>query len=720
MGYNWGRLRINRFRGLDLKTNNTDVVDGMSLAAENVYQKGSGKLALRPGTEVLFDRDETASITADEVGTCTISGTKYYYKFADGKFGHASSLTGALTLISPSPAISTANPIWCAVLDDKLFFVDGTNVLRYFNGTTISDSTILARPTVAPTCAGGPGTLTYLYTVDNGLGESPSSPILSSELSAGTIRVPGNTGPQTLVAGNTVRIYSRLDTIAAGSKLVATYVWLAADVTAGYSDIATVAISDSQTQLYSELGLALNKTAVTALVGISKHAGRLIGWKGSRVYCAKVTNPHAWPDDSAQKEAFVYGLDVGDGESVTVCRSFKESLYVFKASGAAVFGGAGPDDTGNNAFSFRRLQVNEKGCIVGKSAIVIGEDESNYLVWLSRYGFMATDGGSPTPIGEEIESQIQGLADATLVLSTAYYDRKIGHYVCFVGALASRSAWVLDTRQDLGEVVAGGDGGRVGWLKFTGINAKCVFYDSDRAFYGLNTGVCVSQRIAGTTTDFSDARQEYVLDSSINATTNVITVVESYTTGDAVKMRAGVGGTIPANITANTTYYVIRLSATTINLATSAANATAGTAIDIDAGVGTHSLVSSELIENYYTTNWIHFGSPTITKKLGAPSFVVNAVAQTVSLTISMAYDYINVFQDPITLDMGSSDQWGNEAWGIVPWGSGATATPKKAAITRRKVQAIRYKFSVGVINTDFELQGMEQSFAMIRDRGGY
>lgn len=716
MGYAWAPVRIKRFNGLDLKTNVIDVRNGKSLSCENVYQNGSGKTSLRHGNEVMFAADEAGTVANNGVGSCTLSGTKYYFKFSNGKFSYSTSITGTVTVISPSPAISTSNAIWFAVLDDKLFFVDGTNVLRYFNGTAISASTIYTRPTVAPTSASGAGAFTYVYTVDNGLGESPSSPLIGSKISAATITVQGNTGPQTLVAGDVVRVYSRADTIAAASKLVASFTWDAAAIAAGFKDIVTVAISDTQTQLYSELGLALNKTAVTGLTGITAHYGRLVGWKGSRVYNSKSTNPHSWPDDSAQKEAFVYGFGLGDGEDITVCISFKEDLFVLKPTNGAVFGGIGPDDTGNGAYSFRRLQTNGKGCIAGKSAVVIGEEENIFLVWLSRYGFMGTDGGRPSIIGEEIETQIQGTSDSNLSPSVAYYDKKMGFYVCFVGASNSKTGWVLDVRPEIGE---DGSEGRIGWFKFTNINATSVFYDSDRTLYGFASGVCVSERVSGTVSDLSDVKQEYVATGAVDTTAETITVSQSYTTGDAVVIRSS--GGVPAGLVANTTYYVIRVSATVIKLATSAANALLGTAIDLTTqGSGTHSIIGSQVIPNSYTTNWIHGGAPGQTKKLGAPTFVLNATAQSVNMTISMAYDYVNTFFDDITISIGSTDIWGAQAFGVSPWGTGATAGPKRIGIPRRKVKAIRYKFSVSTINQDFELQGLEQPMAPIRSRGGY
>lgn len=55
----------------------------------------------------------------------------------------------------------------------------------------------------------------------------------------------------------------------------------------------------------------------------------------------------------------------------------------------------------------------------------------------------------------------------------------------------------------------------------------------------------------------------------------------AYITGDQVKLYPGPGGTMPAPLVAGTTYFVIAGASGLIKLATSAANATAGTAIDL-------------------------------------------------------------------------------------------------------------------------------------------
>lgn len=79
--------------------------------------------------------------------------------------------------------------------------------------------------------------------------------------------------------------------------------------------------------------------------------------------------------------------------------------------------------------------------------------------------------------------------------------------------------------------------------------------------------------------------------TDVNTGTDVITVPSnnSLYTGTAVVITTT--GAVPTGLTAGNTYYVIRASATTIKLASSRANAVAGTAIDLTAqGSGTNTL----------------------------------------------------------------------------------------------------------------------------------
>lgn len=80
-----------------------------------------------------------------------------------------------------------------------------------------------------------------------------------------------------------------------------------------------------------------------------------------------------------------------------------------------------------------------------------------------------------------------------------------------------------------------------------------------------------------------------------NAGTDVITASAAvFQTGQAVRVSSS--GTLPAGLSAGTTYYIISVSGATYKLATTINNALAGTAVDItDAGTGTHSIIGTQM-----------------------------------------------------------------------------------------------------------------------------
>ena len=717
--FSWRTLDIKRFYGLDKKTNVVDVKNSDSIDCENVYQNKRGVISKRNGNAVMFAEDSTANnVRIDAVGSCTLNGTKYYFKFYGGKFAYSKTLSGTTgslpdgDVITPSPAIATGVDIWFTVLDDKLFFVDGTNVLRYFDGTSIKESSIYPRPTTVLTTAGGGSGFDYTYTIDNGLGESPAClPLLNvgSGVSVTLAPLTNNPTGYNILAGYKIRVYSRSTAVTQYKLVAGPYTVLSADVTANTITLSTAAINDTQPNLYSDLGAALNKSAPTGLKGLITHYGRLVGWKDDYVYNSKSSNPHSWPDNAAVGESFVYGFGLGDGDDITSCVSFLENLVVLKQTKIAIFAGIGPDDTGGNAYSLRRLETNGIGCISPKSAVVIGEEQGTVLVFLSRDGFYATTGSRPNRVGENIEVEIQGISDSILSKSHAFNYKKEGFYLCFVGTDTNKTMWLFDYKKDQGNLV--------GWFKFTGLHATCSFWDDNKYLTGRADGVCLYERNTSSSSDFSDAFIEYV--SSVDAGNDTITVTKDYTTGETVIIRTT--GTLPGNLSANVVYYAIRVNATTIKLATSQANALANNPIDISSsGSGTHTLVSRKAINSFYTTNWIKFENPALVKKLAKPFIVLNASATSVNLKISTAYDWVPTFTDEQSIVITSSHAWGQDTWGSFIWGSGSVSQPKNIAIAQRKCRSIRYKFVNNELNQDFDLQGLIQNFAYIRNRGNF
>ena len=89
----------------------------------------------------------------------------------------------------------------------------------------------------------------------------------------------------------------------------------------------------------------------------------------------------------------------------------------------------------------------------------------------------------------------------------------------------------------------------------------------------------------------------------VNATTDQITVTAHGASSGDGPVQFTTDGTLPAPLVANTNYWLIAIDANTVQVATSKANADAGTAIDLTAaGSGTHTLRLNKIIasENHY------------------------------------------------------------------------------------------------------------------------
>lgn len=117
----------------------------------------------------------------------------------------------------------------------------------------------------------------------------------------------------------------------------------------------------------------------------------------------------------------------------------------------------------------------------------------------------------------------------------------------------------------------------------------------------------------------SDLTQRIAIDASDTATATftsssglLCTSSTDIPTGAPVQFTNS-GGALPTGLTSGTTYYAIRVSATTVRLATTHALALAGTAISYtDAGTGTHTVAYGARIKRLTATDLRNF-SPTLT-----------------------------------------------------------------------------------------------------------
>lgn len=124
---------------------------------------------------------------------------------------------------------------------------------------------------------------------------------------------------------------------------------------------------------------------------------------------------------------------------------------------------------------------------------------------------------------------------------------------------------------------------------------KVVLEGTNRIFTVTNLYPCTKELLvyqdatgSRTISDFKWRTETFTADEA----TDLLTVANVYKTGQRVQT-SNAGGALPTGLSATTNYYVIYVSDTTIKLATSRANAIAGTAINITAnGSGTNTLES--------------------------------------------------------------------------------------------------------------------------------
>jgi hypothetical protein len=214
-----------------------------------------------------------------------------------------------------------------------------------------------------------------------------------------------------------------------------------------------------------------------------------------------------------------------------------------------------------------------------------------------------------------------------------------------------------------------------------------------RDYYGITTGES-SLRVFRNVGGFA-AIYEYPDLPGNNAATQTFTAATTdictatahgFQTGDRVRVSSTT--TLPAGLSAATTYYVIYLTANTFKLATSDANATAGTAIDItDTGTGTHSIVGYENVTGLF------FSPESIAIRAGVPS-QTSELAATLGIPQTMLMEKLSDPTSGFSLGLmkwqaaGTGDLWisPTSIWGSAIGRQAGTAgaiTDKGALILR-------------------------------------
>ena len=168
--------------------------------------------------------------------------------------------------------------------------------------------------------------------------------------------------------------------------------------------------------------------------------------------------------------------------------------------------------------------------------------------------------------------------------------------------------------------------------------------------------------------------------ANVNPTTDIFTVTRSFITGEKITITSA---DPPAPLAAGTEYWVIRVSDTTIKLASTLANAYAGTAIDLtDAGTGAHTVTLYSIRVQVYqqelqdsrvvgtsdgTTEFQEFS-------LGEPNILEDTITVTINSVVYTKVDTL-VFSNPTdthyeviySTSNVASIRFGNGTYGAVP-----------------------------------------------------
>lgn len=217
-------------------------------------------------------------------------------------------------------------------------------------------------------------------------------------------------------------------------------------------------------------------------------------------------------------------------------------------------------------------------------------------------------------IADQKDVYQNAIGDAAYVLGKGMVDSVLAKVTAStISNVVTEAAASVD-RDTLGSVRKGMNGNGAAPTGRVGI-VNSDFYESldadpriaSRDYYGQQTGgqaygMLTNVAGFGNIWEYPDFPTNTAAGSTFTAaTTDICTdAAHGFLTGSAVRV-SNSGGALPTGLSAATTYYVIKLDADTFKLATSRANAVAGTAIDISGtGSGTQTIVGYENLSAFF------------------------------------------------------------------------------------------------------------------------
>lgn len=254
-------------------------------------------------------------------------------------------------------------------------------------------------------------------------------------------------------------------------------------------------------------------------------------------------------------------IDVVDDLSFFSAQTYLESsdkLWVSRAINAALYGGIEVADCDGENTSYLAGEDDPETDHVFKIAEIFTSVFATDLLTVTQ------DWATGTPV----EVSTTGTLPAPLVVSTTYF-------VINISATTIKLAASLVDALAGTEITLTSDG--------TGVHTITPNNNAILAIVGSNPGAW-NNNIAIQLYNYRAAEA-----FTTTFATDILTVTQNWATGLAVLVSSA--GTLPAPLAENTAYYVINMTATTIKLALTYANAVAGTEITLtDDGTGIHTI----------------------------------------------------------------------------------------------------------------------------------
>jgi hypothetical protein len=414
-------------------------VDGMTLPgglsqAENIDILPNGWAKRRMPTRTL---DDALTVKASQglkelVEFRNAAGTRYL--FADMNISTTMKIMGAdvtgttdyecgtwADVITGLTAGTSILPQY-AVMQDRLFRVDGTNSQYVFTTNAAYTNNGVAAPAAAPTVASTTGgSMTageyncyYTYVKKDGtyVVESNPCPVANITIAGSAINV-------TIVSSSDddvthIRLYRTLYGLPDGhiyyDKEVAKAVYVATPIQ--QFNVADASLTSTT--------LSENNSVPPTAIGMAVAGNRMFYLTKTAVYWSKIEAPEIVP------AAWYSAIDPNDGDLGMAICAMQNYVLVFKRHKTFMYDANSAEVVDSVVGIARHIISTDIGCMAANSVQSCGEQ--NCIMWLSHEGVMKWSGGEITNVSKDrvssIIDDIMFSANSEYYIDSAYYGKR--------------------------------------------------------------------------------------------------------------------------------------------------------------------------------------------------------------------------------------------------------------------------------------------------------